>query len=67
LLKVGEEVILIGDNFQVPNVGIAGKVTQISPGGYVRVDWIDDRHGWFSPYQATKWICRRANGRTSGI
>jgi hypothetical protein len=57
-MTVGDRVMLTGDNFQIPNVGMKGQVTKISPGGWVHIEWDDQTDGWFSPYQAQRWICK---------
>lgn len=55
-MKVGDKVMLTGDNFQIPNVGTKGQITKISKGGFVHVEWDDHEEGWFSPFQADKWL-----------
>lgn len=56
-MKKDDNVILTGDNFQVPRVGIRGVVARIGFHGYVLVNWSDGASGWFTKYQASKWIC----------
>ncbi len=53
-----DRVMLIGDNFQIPNVGLKGQVIEISEGGYVHVRWEDFTSGWFSPAQASRWMIK---------
>ena len=57
-MKIGDHVILTGDNFQVPDVGIRGIVARVGFHGYILVEWRDGARGWFSPYQASKWIAK---------
>lgn len=60
-MKKGDHVILTGDNFQVPRVGIKGVVARLGFHGYVLVKWSDEAEGWFSRYQASTWICMVKN------
>ncbi len=53
-----DRVMLIGDNFQIPNVGLKGQVIEISEGGYIHVRWEDFTSGWFSPAQASRWMIK---------
>ena len=58
LRYLNEEVILIGDNFQIPGIGLKGTVIRVRDNGSVWVKWETGKYSFFSKYQSEKWICR---------
>lgn len=56
-MKVGDRVMLTGDNFEIPDVGTRGTVVEISEDDEcVFVDFDDDTSGEYTKYQAGKWL-----------